>query len=124
MSSTTTEVSLCGFVTKRCTSASLARSTIAAAGWPTSSSAPTPVWICERAVRSTAGSTASMSELASASVSLTKRRNALWAASSERRSSSWTHARALRSSLPVVSFVGLIGVLMVRAVYSAPIIRS
>jgi len=29
MSSTTAEVSLCGFVTKRCTSASLARSTIA-----------------------------------------------------------------------------------------------
>ena len=45
----------CGLATQRCTAASLARSTIAAAGRPTSSSAPTPWWICERAVRSTAG---------------------------------------------------------------------
>ena len=41
----------------------------AAAGRPTSSSAPTPWWICERAWRSTAGSTASTSEPASASAS-------------------------------------------------------
>jgi hypothetical protein len=79
--------------------ASLARRTIAAAGRPTSSSAPTPWWICDLAVRSTPGSTESMSEPVTASASFRKRRSDLWAASSERRSSSWTQAIELRSSV-------------------------
>src|SRR5690349_9606785 len=82
----------------RCTAVSHARSTIAAAGSPTSSSAPTPWWICERAARSTPGSTESTSDPVTASVSLRKRRSDLCAVSSERRSSSWTHAIELRSS--------------------------
>ena len=49
--------------------ASLARSTRAGPGRPTSSSAPTPWCSCARAERSIAGSTVSTSEPASASAS-------------------------------------------------------
>jgi hypothetical protein len=50
-----------------------------------------------------AGSTESMSEPVTASESFRKRRSDLCAASSERRSSSWTQAIELRSSVgPVV----------------------
>jgi hypothetical protein len=98
MSSTTSEVSLCGLATYFWIAASLARSTSAAVGRPTSSSAPTPWWIWARALRSTAGSTLSTSEAPRASDSFRNRRSDLCAASSERRSSSCTQARALRSS--------------------------
>ena len=84
---------------QRCTAASAARSTLAAVGRPTSSSAPTPWCSWARALRSTAGSTALTSEPLADSTSLRWRRSSLCAASSERRNSSCTHARALRSSI-------------------------
>ena len=100
MSATSSGVNDCGLPMLRWTAVSLARRTIAGAGNPTSSSAPTPWWICARAARSTPGSTTSRSEPLTASASLTKRRSDLCAASSVRRNSSWTQAMALRSSPP------------------------
>ena len=87
-----------GFCTKRCTAASMARSTWAGETSPTISSAPTAWCSCWRARRREPGSTASMSLLRDCSISRTNRLIALLAVSSDLRSSSNTQARGPRSA--------------------------